>query len=65
MFERDICLCATVNCPKFQNCLRGAGTKREGIYTASFLGVVCNELNDYAEFIEIEDANFKEVKNVD
>jgi len=65
MFERDICLCATVDCPKFQNCLRGAGIKREGIYTMSLFGTVCNEQNGYTWFKEIEDANFKEVKDVD
>lgn len=62
MFERDFCSCATKECPKYQDCLRGAGFKREGIFTASFFGDVCNEQKGYTYFIEIEDADFKEVK---
>lgn len=47
----DFCLCASVWCPKYNECYRGGKTKREGIYTSSYLGEVCNEENNYENFI--------------
>lgn len=51
----DICLCATEDCPKYKECLRGdGGVRPPGVYTMSFLGEVCNEKNNYADFIPQE-----------
>ena len=54
MLEYDICLCASEECPRYESCLRGAGIKRVGVYTVSFLREVCNENNKYEYFIETE-----------
>lgn len=54
MFEYDICLCASEECPRYNECLRGKGIKREGIYTSSYLRETCNENNKYEYFIEME-----------
>lgn len=51
MFEYDICLCASKECPKYSECIRGEKTKREGIYTISLLREICNQNNNYQMFI--------------
>ena len=51
MFETDICLCASEECPKYKDCKRGGLVKRQGIYTISYLFEVCNETNNYEMFI--------------
>ena len=57
MWENDICLCASEDCPKYQDCLRGAGIKRQGIYTISILSEICNEQTNYKCFIKTEKEN--------
>lgn len=48
----DICVCMSIKCPRYKECLRGDGYKRpEGIYTVSDLAPVCNQNNNYKEFI--------------
>ena len=47
LFSWDICMCASEECPRYNQCLRGSLTKRQGIYTQSFLSEICNEENDY------------------
>ena len=51
MFESDICLCASEECPKYDDCERGGKNKKEGIYTISYLAEVCNQNTQYAYFI--------------
>ena len=51
MFEYDICLCASKECPKYEECIRGGLTTRNGIYTMSYLREVCNQNNNYEMFI--------------
>ena len=51
MFEYDICLCASEECPRYDDCIRGRKTKREGIYTTSLLSEICNEDTKYECFI--------------
>lgn len=51
MFEYDICLCASTECPRYENCVRGELTKKQGIYTISYLAECCNENNNYEMFI--------------
>ena len=51
MFEDDICLCASEECPKYEDCVRGGKIKREGVYTISYLAEVCNQNNKYECFI--------------
>ena len=51
MWENDICLCSSTDCEKYDNCKRGEGIKRVGIYTQSLLGEYCNKSNNYPEFI--------------
>lgn len=51
MFEDDICLCASKKCPRYDECVRGGLTKREGIYTIALLREICNQNNDYIMFI--------------
>lgn len=55
MFELDICICASKECPRYSKCLRGAGIKRAGIYTMSYLGEHCNESSDFEAFIPCEE----------
>ena len=57
MFDDDICLCASKECPRYDECLRGNGTKKEGIYTISMLREVCNQNNNYEYFIKAEKRN--------
>ena len=57
MWEDDICLCASKECPRYDECLRGNGTKRKGIYTISMLREVCNQNNNYEYFIKMEKKN--------
>ena len=48
----DMCVCMSIKCPRYEECLRGDGYKRpEGIYTVSDLAPVCNQNNNYKEFI--------------
>jgi len=48
----DMCVCMSIKCPRYSECLRGDGYKRpEGIYTVSDLAPVCNQNNNYKEFI--------------
>lgn len=54
MFEDDICLCASEDCPKYEECIRGGAKKRMGIYTISFLRECCNQNNNYKMFIGVE-----------
>lgn len=51
MFDTDICLCASEECPKYKECIRGGKTEKEGIYTMSYLSEVCNQNNKYEYFI--------------
>ena len=51
LFEYDICLCASKECPKYEKCIRGGLTTRNGIYTMSYLREVCNQNNNYEMFI--------------
>ena len=53
MFEYDMCLCASKDCPRYNECLRGAEIKRKGVYTTSYLGDICNENSNYETFIPI------------
>lgn len=47
-----MCVCMSIKCPRYSECLRGDGYKRpEGIYTVSDLAPVCNQNNNYKEFI--------------
>lgn len=55
IYESDICLCASEECPRYKECLRGTGLKRNGIYTVSVLGEICNEDSEYQAFIPIEE----------
>lgn len=55
MFEYDMCLCESAGCKRYNECLRGNGIKREGIYTTSYLAEICNEENNYAAFVPIEE----------
>lgn len=52
MFEDDICLCGSKECPRYDECLRGNGTKKKGIYTISLLRECCNQNNNYTMFIK-------------
>ena len=55
MAIEDICLCASIKCPRYSECLRGDGYKHpDGIYTVSELSSVCNQNNNYKEFIKVE-----------
>ena len=54
MFENDICLCASKECPRYEECLRGDGIERKGIYTISLLREICNQNNNYEMFIKLE-----------
>ena len=54
MFENDICLCASKECPRYDECIRGELTKKKGIYTISFLREICNQNNNYEMFIKGE-----------
>jgi hypothetical protein len=51
LFEYDICLCASVECPRYEDCVRGGLTVRQGVYTMSYLKEVCNQNNNYEMFI--------------
>lgn len=55
----DMCLCASVECPRYHECCRGGLTKRQGIYTSSFLAEICNESSNYEYYIP-DDTNNKE-----
>lgn len=49
----DICICRSIECPRYKRCLRGDGYERpEGIYTVSNLAQICNEDNDFEMFID-------------
>lgn len=50
----DICLCASKECPRYENCLRGFEytKKRKGIYTISYFGETCNEKTNFPDFIK-------------
>ena len=50
-FMYDICRCASSECPKYENCWRGNGQKKNGIYTISYLAEICNNDNNYEMFI--------------
>lgn len=52
MFENDICLCESRECPHYKECVRGELTQREGIYTISLLAEICNEKNNYIMWIK-------------
>ena len=51
LFEDDICLCASIECPRYEECIRGGVNKKQGIYTISYLKEVCNQNNNYEMFI--------------
>ena len=57
IFDDDICLCASKECPRYKECLRGDNTKRKGIYTIALLRECCNQNNDYEMFIKMEERN--------
>ena len=48
----DMCLCASKDCPKYDECCRGGLTQPEGIYTISLLKECCNEDNNYMMWIK-------------
>jgi len=52
----DICLCASKECPKHKECLRGYQFSKgsPGIYTVSDFKTICNEKTGYTEYIEKE-----------
>ena len=52
MFEYDMCLCASEECPRYDECMRGGATTKQGIYTISFLREICNQNNNYELFIK-------------
>ena len=56
VFDDDICFCASKECPRYEECLRGS-MKKEGVYTISLLREVCNQNNNYEYFIEMEKKN--------
>ena len=48
----DMCVCRSIECPKYKECMRGDGFKRpEGIYTVSALAEICNKENNYEMYI--------------
>lgn len=48
----DICLCASIKCPRYDKCIRGDGYKHvKGIYTVSELASICNQNNNYEMYI--------------
>ena len=51
LFEYDICLCGSTECPKYEKCIRGGLTTKNGIYTMSYLREICNQNNNYEMFI--------------
>ena len=51
----DICLCASKDCPRFNECYRGGLTEKKGIYTISLLAEICNENNNYIMQIKEEE----------
>lgn len=54
----DICLCASTECPRYNDCYRGSGVDRKGrIYTSSYLAEVCNKDNNYSAFIKYKDGD--------
>ena len=54
-FMDDMCVCRSIECPKYDECMRGDGYKRpEGIYTVSMLATECNQNNNYKLFIQGE-----------
>lgn len=57
MFENDICLCASKDCPRYEECIRGGAVKREGIYTIALLRESCNQNNKYIMFIGADKKN--------
>ena len=57
MWENDICLCASKECPRYDECVRGNDKKKEGVYTISFLRECCNQNNNYIMFIKSENNN--------
>lgn len=52
MNMEDMCLCASEECPHYNECWRGGLTTRKGIYTMSYLAEVCNEKNEYECWIK-------------
>ena len=56
MVMDDICLCGSIECPRYDKCARGDGYKHpeNKIYTMSLLAPVCNQNNNYQEFIEVK-----------
>ncbi len=59
MFDDDICLCASKECPRYDECYRNGETKNKKgeIYTVSMLREVCNQNNNYEYFIKLERKN--------
>lgn len=51
----DRCLCASEECPHYNECYRGGLTKRQGIYTSSYLAEHCNEKSNYESWIPLEE----------
>ena len=51
LFEYDICLCGSTECPKYEKCIRGGLTTKKGIYTMSYLREICNQNNNNEMFI--------------
>ena len=55
MMLEDICVCRSIECPRYDECARGDGYERpEGVYTVSNLAEVCNQNNNYNMFIQGE-----------
>lgn len=58
MVMNDICRCASIKCPRYNECLRGDGYNHpKGIYTISEFSSVCNQNNNYKEFISTDKNN--------
>ena len=55
MVMEDMCVCMSIECPRYVECMRGDGYKRkDGIYTVSDLKQECNQNNNYKLFIGAE-----------
>lgn len=56
MIMDDICLCGSINCPRYDECARGDGYKHPTteIFTVSNFAEICNQNNNYKEFIGVK-----------
>lgn len=49
----DVCRCASIECPRYEECARGEDNHSTGIYTISNLAEECNQNNNYKMFIGV------------